>query len=465
MTRRYEDLLGYQHRMIDFGVDRVDTGAMFWVDMGLGKTVSTLTVVQRLLSRFDARRTLVVGPLRVARKVWKDEVNVWDHLDIDVVTACGTAKQRVEALRREADVHCINVENLPWLTDQYRAKGQRFRKPWPWDTVVLDESTRFKTIGQRWKALRRVLPHVERVYELTGEPSPNGLEDLWAQAFLVDRGARLGATKEAFLQRWFDPPGYGEFRPKPKWFALEQITQRLSDITLTLRAEDYLDLPAVHRNVVSVELGAKQSDMYRSLKRKYVLDLAEGTTISAVNAGVLSEKLLQMADGALYDEDRNVHVVHDAKVQALLEIVESLAGRPLMVFYSHRFDRDRIMSALAKKVEGARVLDSEQDEDDWNAGRIPVLVMHPASAGHGLNLQHGGETILWYGLTANLELYNQANARLIGGHRRKGKSAVIHHLVTEGTFDERVMNLIETKKAGQDAVLDAVKEVVREVTA
>lgn len=435
-----------------------------WMDMGLGKTATVLTAVNILQQHFAISRVLVVAPKRVARKVWKDEAAKWEHLQhMRVVTMHGDAKQREKALHTMGEVHTISFDNLQWLTDHYRKKGEtaiRKSNPWPFDMIVIDEASGFKNREtNRWKAMFRVFRAADRIVELTGSPAPNGLIDVWAPIYFLDQGRRLGTSLTDFRGRWFEKPEYS-YRWVPLDHAQDEINVRLKGICLSMRAEDYLDLPPIMHNRIEVEMSPSQKKQYDEMARKYYIDLG-GKRILAANAGVLFGKTLQLANGACYfDDERNFETFHEQKIEALNELLTSSMneGKPVMLFYSYWHDLIRIKSLMKRmKVKRFRVLDTEQDEDDWNAGKLDVLAMHPASGGHGLNLQEGGETICWFGQNPSLELYNQANARLAGGLRRVGKNIIIHSIITQGTADEDVEGILEWKGDTEDALFEAVK--------
>lgn len=482
-----EQLRGYQLRAVEF--IKENPRCALWVDMGLGKTATVLTAMQELMDEFEVGRVLVIAPLRIARKTWTDELKEWEHLanyGWRTAKIIGPVRDRRSAYQRDADLYLINRENVPWLIDEhFEQQGGKWVqvRPWKWDAVVIDESSSFKNHNsQRFKALKRALPHINRMVQLTGTPTPKGLQDLWAQFYLLDRGRRLGKHITAFRNRWFRPPSYGEFGFQPQEHAEKEIMELVDDIVLSLREKDYLDLPPVVYNVIPVTMGHVASKTYKEFKREEVLELSHGGLIKAVNAGVLWGKLLQLANGAVYhgedDEpapgretsvnqrapSKAYEVFHDLKIEALLETLDLTPGRALIV-YNFRSDRERLIKAMLKKKLNFRVLNDEEDEVRWNNGELDYLLLHPASGGHGLNLhKSGAETIIHFGLNPSLELYQQVNARLAGGHRRQGKSVVIHHIVTEGTVDERVLDILDGKENQQAAVLAAVSEIVKEET-
>ena len=398
-----------------------------FLDMGLGKTVTTLTAIRELkYNRFQVRRVLVIAPKKVAEGTWIREKEKWDHTRmLRVSPVLGSLAKRVRALNTPADIYVINRENVTWLVDYYR-------NSWPFDMVVLDESSSFKNHkAKRFKSLASVSGKIDRLVELTGTPSPNGLDDLWAQVFLLDGGERLGKRYTQFRERYFQPDKRGadgmvySYQAKPG--TEESILERISDICVSMKAEDYLRLPDLSYHQIPVELDTRSVRAYRELERKMVLELPEEGEISVTSAAALSNKLLQLANGALYDEDRNVHEVHGCKIEAFLELMESLHGKPALVFYNYQHDRDRLLAALSGKGLRVRELRTPGDEDDWNGRRIDILLTHPASSAYGLNLQRGGNHVVWFGLTWNYELYTQANKRL---HRQgQGEKVIVHHLV------------------------------------
>ena len=430
--------------------------------MGLGKTVTTLTAVKELkYNRFLVRRVLVIAPKKVAEGTWTREAAKWGHTQmLRVSPVLGSQTKRIRALNTPADLYIINRENVCWLVDYYR-------NAWPFDMVVVDESSSFKShSAKRFKALASVGDRIDRMVELTGTPSPNGLEDLWSQIFLLDGGERLGKRCTQFRERYFQPDKRGadgvvySYEAKPGTEA--SILEKISDICISMKAEDYLQLPDITYHEIPVELDSKSLKAYCELEREMVLQLPEDDeTISVTSAAALSNKLLQLANGALYGEDRQVHEVHGCKVEAFLELIESLQGKPALAFYNYQHDRTRILKALEKLGLAVRELKTTQDEDDWNAGKIQVLLPHPASSAYGLNLQQGGNHVIWFGLTWNYELYTQANKRL---HRQGQKEKVIiHHLVCSGTRDTDVMQALQRKDDVQSWVMESLKARIRKI--
>jgi len=454
----------YQHRWAEFCYENPYCAG--WIDMGLGKTVSTLMGLQQMYRYSEAAHTLIVAPLRVARKVWTGEIDKWDHIrEFDVQKILGTAAQREKAMKTPAEIHIINRENFRWLVEQH-VQGKRLIRKWHWDTVIFDESTSFSYQSSlRWKAARLMRKKMSRVIQLTGTPDTRNLKGLWAQIYLLDRGKRLGFSEKAFFDRWFDAPSRFDPNAKnyePKSFAQKQIQKRLRDIVLTLRAEDYLDLaepwPVWHR----VELTAGQRQVYEEMQKHFLIEYGE-KVITAVNSGVLANKLLQLANGFVYDSDREWHRLHDHKTETLLEIIEAAQG-PVMIAYNYIPDRLRIEEALTKAKLNWRLLKTEQDEDDWNAGKFDVLVLSPGSAGEGTNLyENGCSNLIWYGLIWSLYQYQQTNARLTGGHRAVGKQIQLHHIVTENTYEDRVAHVLERNAKNQDEMKRGLAEYVKMV--
>ena len=423
------------------------------LDMGLGKSVITLTALwSLLLDSFDVGKVLVVAPKRVAENTWPAELKKWEHLDgLTWSLVLGSEKDRRAALQRRAKIYIINRENVTWLVDNYR---------WDFDTLVIDELSSFKSSkAQRFRALKRVRPRISRVIGLTGTPQPNGLLDLWPQMYLLDMGQRLGRFVGGYRERFFLPDKRNReviYSYKPKEGAEEKIYELISDICISMRAADNLDMPELVASRVEVQMNAKERKLYEGFERDMVLHLKDGD-LDAVNAAALSGKLVQMANGAVYGENRKVHHIHDRKLDALEDIIEAANGKPLLVAYWYKHDLERIRQRFE-----VRTIDTPKDIADWNEGKIPVALIHPASAGHGLNLQDGGSTIVWFGLTWSLELYQQLNARLW----RQGQkhTVVVQHIVAAGTHDEDIMNALEKKDMSQTALIAAVKARIGGVT-
>lgn len=429
-----------------------------FLDMGLGKTVSTLTAIDDLMLLGDINKTLVIAPLRVAEDTWSTEVEKWDHLKhLRISKVLGKEKDRIAALNQEADIYVINRENVEWLVNKY------FNN-WVFDMLVIDELSSFKSPkAQRFKALKKVRPFFKRVVGLTGTPTPNSLIDLWPQVYLLDGGKRLGKTITSYRQQYFTPGqmnGHIVYNYNLKPGADETIHSRISDICISMMAKDYLDLPERIDNKIEISLSDSIKKKYKQLEKDLVIELGEND-ITAANAAVLTNKLLQMANGAIYSEDKTVVEIHEEKLKALLEVIEAANGKPVLVFYSFQHDYDRITKFLNKKGYKPKKLNDSSDIKSWNEGKIDILLLHPASAGHGLNLQYGGSTIVWFGLPWSLELYQQANARL---HRQGQKEVVvINHLVSKGTVDEDVIRSLGNKEINQNVLLEAVKARLKEV--
>jgi SNF2 family DNA or RNA helicase len=421
-----------------------------FLDMGLGKTVCALTAVNDLLyDSFEVSKVLVIAPKRVAEDTWSRESEKWDHLKyLRISKVLGTQKQRLAALEAKADIYVINRENVVWLVDLYKSN-------WPFDTVIIDELSSFKSNkSQRFKRLKTVTPLIRRVIGLTGTPTPNGYLDLWPQMYLLDRGERLGKTIGGYRDRYFTPGrrnGYTVFDWDLKEEAEKAIQKKISDICISMDAKDYLDLPERINNNVYVTLEPRAKALYEELERELILQV-DDEEITALTAATLTQKLLQMANGAAYTADQEVIHIHDGKLEALEEILE-FNQEPVLVFYNFKHDFNRLMECF--KELKPRTLEGSQDIKDWNEGRIRLLLAHPASVGHGLNIQAGGHIIVWFGLTWSLELYQQANARL--DRQGQTKNVIIHHLIAEGTVDEDVMKALERKELGQAALLEAVK--------
>lgn len=442
----------YQVVAADWIRDKPYAGLM--LDMGLGKTVITLTVIDELLyDSLQHEKVLVIAPKKVAEDTWTREARKWDHTrHLHISRVLGTAEQRKAALRAKADIYVINRDNVEWLVEYL---GDQ----WDFDCVVIDELSSFKNPqAKRFKALRKVRPRMRRVVGLTGTPVPNGYMDLWSQIYLLDRGERLGKTITQYRRRFFR----AEYRPWGHEYTLlpgaeEEINGLIKDICLSMKAKDYLRLEEPLVVDVPVVLTPKEMEMYRRLEREYILAVADGGLITAANAAAVTTKLLQLSNGAVYDGTGEAVHIHDQKLERLEELIEAANGRPVLVFYSFRHDRDRVKKHLCG-VE-VRELDGPKDIADWNAGRIPVLLAHPASCGHGLNLQDGGNIMVWFGLTWNLEHYQQAIARL---HRQgQGQQVIVYRLITEGTVDEDVAGALSGKENMQEAFLEKLSARLR----
>lgn len=394
----------------------------------------------------------MIAPKKVAEATWSKEAAKWDHLQLlRIVPVLGTLQKRIRALNTSADIYVINRENVPWLVEYYR-------NAWPFDMVVLDEFSSFKNSqAKRFKALTWVRNHITRIVGLTGTPAPNGLLDLWAQIYLLDRGKRLGNTIGGFRERYFEPDQRDRdrvFSYAPKPGAEEVIQQKISDICVSMKAEDYLELPDCISVTVPVVLDSKAKTAYEKLEKEMLLQVDE-TMIDAGSAAVLTNKLLQLCNGAVYDENREVVEIHKCKIEAFLELVEGLNGKPALVFYNFQHDLARIKNALSGSGLRVRELKGPQDETDWNFRKIDILLAHPASAAYGLNLQQGGNHVIWFGLNWSLELYQQANKRL---HRQgQTEKVIIHHLTVETGVDEDVLEALENKAGTQEQLMAALK--------
>ena len=451
----------YPHQ--EAGVDwiiRHPACGLIW-GMGTGKTVTTLTALDRLLHDYlEDGPVLVIAPKRVALDTWTTECSQWEHLShLRVSVVIGTVKQRIDALHDHADIYVINRENVVWLVD-YMAGY--FGGIWPFKIVVIDELSSFKSAqSKRWKALRRVRGRIRRIIGLTGTPRPNGLEDLWPQMYLLDLGERLSKTLGGFRARYLIPDkfnGHVVYSYIPKPGAEAEVYDRISDICMSIKKEDVLSLPGQIYTDITVHPSEALLKKYKAFERDKVLECldADGEVVAG-SAAALTNKLLQFANGAIYDMDGGVHELHDLKLEALEELVEQAGGDPVLILYAYKHDEERI----AKRIK-CRKLDTAQDIRDWNEGKIPVAIAHPASIGHGLNLQYGGHILIWFGLTWSLELYQQANERL----NRPGQTEVcrIFHIVLKGTHDERVLSALAKKEKGQTAAIEALRlEVLQEV--
>ena len=432
------------------------------LDCGLGKTIVTLTATEHLLhDSFEVSRILIIAPLRVARDTWLNELTKWTHLKgLRMERVIGKEKERITALSRRAELYIINRENVEWLVKHYAGRGPDAGRRLPFDMLVIDELSSFKNSrAKRFIALKRVINQFSRVVGLTGTPAPNGLEDLWPQIFLLDRGVRLGRTMRSYIDMFFATPNsWTPYKHELKPGAEDEIYRRIGDICVSMRAADHLQMPERVDNIVELTLSTKEEKLYKQMERDMLLPYADGDVL-AVNATTLAGELLQLANGAVYDEFHNIRIIHDKKLDALEDLIEAANGKPVLVMYLYKHDLTRIQERFGKyspdKPDGVRELKASQDMTDWNEGRISVAVTQPASTGHGLNLQHGGSTIIWFGLNWSLELYEQANARL--WRQGQKNTVVIHHLVVKGTMDEQVMRALHDKAADQNALMAAVK--------
>ena len=443
----------YQRYTIQFIIDHPE--AAIFLGMGMGKTISTLTAINDLVrNRFETQKVLVIAPIRVARDTWPAELEKWDHLaGLTVSPIIGTTKQRETATRRQTDIYTIGRENIPWLVKHH---GNR----WPYDMVIIDELSSFKNPqAKRFKALKKVRPKIHRIVGLPGTPAPNSLLDIWAPFRLIDNGQRLGKYITHYRDQYFTPGrrnGTVVYNWNLRPGADQAIYDNIADITVSMRTTDYLQLPEATHQHITVQLPAKARKHIDTLKRDLVLDL-DDDTIDAANAATLSLKLQQLAGGAIYNEAGDDYItIHDEKIQALTELVDQAAGNTMLVCYWFKHERDRILDAIPT----ARVLDTQQDFEDWNAGKIPVSLIHPASAGHGLNLQSGGHIMVWYTTPWSLELYEQANARL---HRQGQTEPVsIIHIDTADSIDQTVHQALTRKDTTQQALITAGKAQLEE---
>ena len=436
----------YQQYAIDF-IKKNEVAAVF-LDMGLGKTVITLTALNDLLfDSFEIPKVLVIGPLRTVTDTWPMELKKWEHLKhLRYSVAVGTESERIAALKADAEIYIINRENVDWLVNKSKI-------PFLFDMIVIDELSSFKSHqSKRFKSLLKVRPYVKRIVGLTGTPSSNGLMDLWAQFRILDMGKRLGRYITHYRNAYFIPDkrnGERIFTYKPAAGAEDMIYNRISDITISMKSCDYLKLPECIINEVPVFMNVKEMLLYENFREDMVAKIKD-EEIDAANAAVLSGKLLQMANGCIYDEEKRALKIHDRKLDALEDLIESANGKPILVAYWFQHDLARIKERFT-----VREIKTSKDIADWNEGKISVAVIHPASAGHGLNLQAGGSTLIWFGLTWSLELYQQCNARL---HRQgQTETVVIHHIIAKGTIDEDVMAALQRKEKIQNALIDAVK--------
>lgn len=436
----------YQRYATDFIINHPVSAVL--LEMGLGKSVISLSAINELmLDYFDVSRTLVIAPLRVANSTWPDEIKKWDHLKhLSYSVVIGSEKERLDALGKPAHIYLINRENVDWLITKSEI-------PWKFDMVVIDELSSFKSYqAKRFKSLLKVRPKLKRIVGLTGTPSSNGLMDLWAEFRLLDMGERLGRYITYYRQNFFIPDKRNQqmiFSYKPKDGAEKKIYSLISDITISMKSKDFLKMPECVMNEVIVTLSDKEQKLYDSLKQDMVLSLEENE-IDAINAAALSNKLLQMSNGAVYNDDKESLHIHDRKLDALEDLIEGTNGKPVLVAYWFKHDLEKIKDRF-----DVREIKSANDISDWNKGKIPVALIHPASAGHGLNLQAGGSTLIWFGLTWSLELYQQTNARLY--RQGQDSTVVIHHILTKGTIDEDVMKALKAKEKIQDALIDSVK--------
>ncbi|MGN0363680.1 MAG: DEAD/DEAH box helicase [Bilifractor sp.] len=445
----------YQRYCIQRIIEQPSIGV--FLDMGLGKTLITLTALHTLkYERWQINKTLIIAPKKVAENTWTAEQQKWDHLKNERVVVClGSVKERIAALNSVADVYVINRENTQWIAQYYGHK-------WPFDVVVLDESSSFKNHrAKRFRALKAMLPRVSRLIELTGTPSPHGLIDLWAQVYLLDGGKRLGRTISAYRDAWFVPDKRSRdmiYSYTPRKGAEDEIYRRISDICISMKAADYLDLPDCVFDDIPVKLDAAAKRKYEQMERDMLLPVSDNDAITAGSAATLTGKLLQLCNGAAYDQNGNTIEIHSCKIEAFLETVEQLNGQHALVYYHFQHDKYRLLECLKPMIRSGlrvRVYESAQEERDWNDGKIDLLLAQPASCGYGLNLQNGGHHVIWFGLTWNLEEYQQANKRV----HRQGQQypVIIHRLIVQGGTDEDVIRSLEAKDSSQEALLKALK--------
>ena len=432
-------------------IEKNEVAAIF-LECGLGKSVITLTAIKNLIAKGEVKKVLVIAPLRVGKTTWPDEIEKWEHLKgLTYSVAIGTVKERESALRKNADITIINRENVEWLIAKSGV-------PFDYDMVVIDELSSFKSYkAKRFKYLLKARPTVERIVGLTGTPSSNGLMDLWAQFRLLDLGERLGRYITRYREGYFTPDKRNAqvvFSYKPLPGAEEKIYDKIGDITISMKAKDYLKMPDLVMNTVKVKMSDKDGAIYKQLKDDMFIDIRE-EEIDVANAAALSNKLQQLANGAIYGADKKVIRIHDGKLDALEDLIESANGKPVLVAYWFKHDLERIK----ERFPFVREIKTPDDIKAWNKGEILVGIIHPASAGHGLNLQQGGSTMIWFGLTWSLELYQQTIARLY--RQGQTKTVVVHHIVTEGTIDELMLVSLDRKEKRQDALIDAVKAQIR----
>ena len=441
----------YQKISYNHIIDNTSSG--LFLDMGMGKTVTTLTAVDDLMHDYlEVDKVLVIAPLRVAEDTWSRETEKWDHLKhLRISKILGPEKQRLEALQTEADIYIVNRENTQWLV-------KTLGLSWDFDMVVIDELSSFKSASsQRFKALKKVRPLIKRLVGLTGTPAPNGYMDLWSEVYLLDRGERLGKTITAYRNEYF----YSVPRPGFQIYSIrtgsrELINDKIKDVCISMKARDYLNLKEpLYINVPAV-MNKVEKQKYKDMEKEAILELGD-ETITALSAAAVATKLLQIANGAVYNNEGGYAIIHDKKLDVLEDLIEGANGNPVLVFYSFKHDYNRILERFPK----ARKLETTKDIDDWNKGNVPIMLAHPASTGHGLNLQDGGNHIVWFGLNWSLELYQQANARL---HRQgQTEGVIIHHIITEGTMDERVLDVLQGKNNRQESLLEALKALKQDL--
>jgi SNF2 family DNA or RNA helicase len=448
---------GYQTYCISRVIS--DKALGLFLDMGLGKTIITLTAINDLMyNRFEVRKVLVIAPKKVAERTWSKEAESWEHTrHMRILPVLGAEPRRIRLLNTPADVYVINRENVVWLVNYYK-------RAWPFDMLIIDESSSFKShAAKRFRALKAVRPLISRIVELTGTPAPNGLIDLWAQMYLLDNGERLGKTIGAYRDAYFKPDKRDRhtiYTYAPKEFSETAVHEKISDICVSLKAKDWLELPECIEHDIPVVLDAPARRAYDELERELLLQVDEGT-VEAKTAGILAGKLLQMCNGAVYGSEKEALNIHDCKIEAFKELIEDLNGSHALVFNSYRHDVPRLKKAIEGFKLRVKELKGAEDIDAWNSGEIDVLIAHPASAGYGLNLQHGGNHVVWFGLTWSLELYQQANKRL---HRQgQTEKVIIHRLIVEDGMDEVVAEALQDKAGTQDRLINALKARIKEI--
>jgi len=437
------NLHDYQNKALAFIKD--NRKCALFLDMGLGKSVTTLTAASDMLEDFAIENVLVIAPLRVSNTVWKQEATKWSHLKhLTISIATGSEKNRIEALDSDSDIHVINRENIPWLV--------RTRK-WKWDMVIVDESSSFKSQkSQRFKALKKVTKYFKSVVLLTGTPSPNSITDLWSQMYLIDNGRRLGRTISNFRSRFLHPSGYMGYNWEPNKGADKEIQKLVKDVCITMSSKDYLELPERIDLTEYIDFPEKVKEQYKELEKEFLITLEKGD-IEALSAATLANKLLQICNGAVYDAEGATHIIHDLKIKAIKDIIEDNPNETFLIAYNYKSDRVRLSKAFP---QGVSLSKSGVEVQLWNEGKIKLLFAHPASAGHGLNLQQGGSSIIWFGLNWSLELYQQFNARL---HRQgQEKPVKIMHIVAKDGMDEKVMKALASKAKNQNELLEYLKQ-------
>jgi SNF2 family DNA or RNA helicase len=442
------------HEYQKYATQRIlnDDAVGLFIQMGLGKTVSVLTAIQKLKASGKKYKILIIAPLRVANSVWDSEIEKWDHLQgLTISKVLGTKSQRIAALKESADIYIINRENTEWLVNFYSTK-------WPLDFLIIDESSSFKSHkSKRFKAIKVIRKYIKKAVILTGTPAPNKLLDLWSQLYILDEGERLGKYVTHFQDRYFYPEKSRNnivYSWCIKEMAEQNIYNKISDICVSMKAEDWIKLPEIIYNTVPVSFDNKLMEQYKKFEKDLLLPHIDGD-ITAMGAAALMTKLLQYSNGAIYNEDKKVCAIHELKLERLEEIIDQ--DQNVLVFYSYRHDIDRILERFKKAV----MLKGNKEINDWNAGKIPILLAHPASCGHGLNLQAGGNIVVWFGLNWSLELYQQANARLY--RQGQKENVIIHHIISQGTVDENVLDGLSKKEASQDCLMNALKARINSI--